>query len=266
MNWIRAAAVLAMGTVPVACGDTVVEPDDTYNRSVAWKGDIDAGQQLDIRGINGSVLVQRASGREAVIEAKIYGPSAEAAEVTVEIVRYAGGVLACARYPDRHGDLLPCSPNNEIWSDVESRNVRVEFTVVIPDDVAFGASIINGSVDADLSGDALAITVNGDINITTDGVAEGMTVNGSIDAAIGATAWGRALQFATVNGSVHVAIRPNVDVTVVGSTVNGNIASDFPLTITRYGTSRQMHGELGAGTWELSLSTVNGNVALREYP
>jgi DUF4097 and DUF4098 domain-containing protein YvlB len=142
--------------------------------------------------------------------------------------------------------------------------VRVEFTIAVPQGIRFIGKTINGAVTADLAGDVSASSVNGNVDVVTTGIAEASTVNGSIDASVGSRDWGRALRFATVNGSVRVAIRRDADVWVEGNTMNGRAAADFPLAITKYGTIQQIRGSLGAGTWGLLMSTVNGDLTLRE--
>ena len=46
-------------------------------------------------------------------------------------------------------------------------------------------------------------------------------------------------------------------------TVNGNISTDFPLTIQGKLNPKHISGTIGSGGRELGLKTVNGNIELR---
>lgn len=265
MNRFPALAVVAIAVSVGACGDAFTGPDGAASRQFRWEGSLAPNETVEIRGVNGGIHARRGSGGRVLVTATIRGTPAEIPEIVVEAVRHADGVTVCARYPDRNGHLIPCLPDGDGRIDIRSNNVHVEFRVEVPDDVTFVGSTVNGPVTAiGLHADVLATTVNGNIDLATEGIAEATTVNGSIAASLGETNWGQTLQFASVNGSVSVTIQRDVDVRVEGSTVNGRIATDFPLTITKWGFSRQIRGSLGAGTWNLLLSTVNGDIALRE--
>lgn len=266
MNRFRAVAVLGIAASMGACADTVTitEPNGTLNRYFHWEGAVAPSQTVEVRGVSGGIRARRVFGHLVVVNAAIYGSAALASEVEVEVVRHADGITVCARYPDQRGRLIPCVPDRDAQGNVDAGNVHVEFTVEIPDSITFVGSTVNGAVEANLHGDVFGSSVNGNIDVVTEGITEASTVNGSIAASLGATNWGRALRFATVNGSVQAAIRRDADVRVEGSTLNGRIAADFPLTITNHGATHQIRGSLGAGTWSLLLSTVNGDIALRE--
>jgi hypothetical protein len=46
--------------------------------------------------------------------------------------------------------------------------------------------------------------------------------------------------------------------------VNGDIVTDFPLTVTGRMSRRGLHGTIGTGGRELGLYTVNGTIRLRK--
>ena len=266
MTTIRALAALGIAAALAAC-DTSVSingPDGELRRSFHWEGTVEVGSTVEVRGVNGSIRAQPASGRTLIVHATIHGSAVLASQVDVQVVEHEDGITVCARYPDRRGRLIACLPDRDSRIDVEARNVRVEFTIDVPDGVTFLPSTVNGEVTADLQGDIVAATVNGNVNLVTEGIAEAATVNGSIAVSLGGTNWGRNLSFTTVNGSIRVAIPDGCDVRVEGSTLNGRISTDFPLTITRDGVVERLRGSLGAGTWNLLLTTVNGDIALRE--
>jgi DUF4097 and DUF4098 domain-containing protein YvlB len=110
--------------------------------------------------------------------------------------------------------------------------------------------------------DVYATTVDGHIDLSTDGQARGTTVNGDVDVSLGQADWSRDLSFVTVNGDVTVRVPTETNAQVTAATVNGSVSSEFGLTIS--GDGRLMTGTLNAGGRLLTLTTVNGDVALLE--
>ena len=71
------------------------------------------------------------------------------------------------------------------------------------------------------------------------------------------------MAFSSVNGRVTVTLPANASADVRASTVNGDIETDFPLTVTGRFGPRNMRGTIGSGGPLLTLSSVNGGVALK---
>ena len=90
-------------------------------------------------------------------------------------------------------------------------------------------------------------TVNGSTTFSTSSYGEASTVNGSIRGAMGASGWSDALAFRTVNGSITLELPPDLSADVRASTVNGEISTDFPLTVTGRVSRRHVAGTIGAG-------------------
>ena len=59
-------------------------------------------------------------------------------------------------------------------------------------------------------------------------------------------------------------VPPNTSADVHASTVNGNIRTDFPLTVQGKFVGRHLDGKIGSGGRELKLNTVNGSIQLRQ--
>jgi DUF4097 and DUF4098 domain-containing protein YvlB len=53
----------------------------------------------------------------------------------------------------------------------------------------------------------------------------------------------------------------NADVTA--KTQNGEISTDFPVTVLRRVSRKQLNGTIGSGGRTLSIKTVNGSIQLR---
>ncbi|HEV3467824.1 MAG TPA: DUF4097 family beta strand repeat-containing protein [Pyrinomonadaceae bacterium] len=230
-----------------------------------WRGALGAGRLVEIKGVNGRVEAQPASGGEVEVVAVKRARRSNPADVRVEVVEHAEGVTICAVYPSREGDgPNVCAPGEGGRMSVRNNDVVVDFTVRVPAGVRFRGKTVNGDVEArNLGGDVEATTVNGSINVSTSGLARAKTVNGSITAAMGRADWADGLEFQTVNGAIDLSFPSGLSAEVEAETVNGDIQTDFPLTVTGRFSKRRLSGTIGGGGRELRLKTVNGSVHIR---
>ena len=148
--------------------------------------------------------------------------------------------------------------------NTQNNDVRVKFTVRVPQGVRFIGRTVNGDIEAaSLTGPVSIKTVNGSASFSTSSYGDAATVNGSVKATLGSSDWTEELDFSTVNGSITIDLPADTSADVRASTVNGDISTDFPLTVTGRFTPRRLSGTIGAGGRALSLETVNGSVQLR---
>jgi hypothetical protein len=233
----------------------------------SWRGSLDRGDDLEIRGINGEITARASSNGEVRVTAiKQEGRRGDADDVTVEVVEHDGRILICAVYPDRDdGRPNRCATGNAYRMNTRDNDTRVHFEVEVPAGVRLVAHNVNGDIDATgLAGDVVARTVNGDIDVSTTGAAAANTVNGSINAAFSGRSVQNDLEFETVNGRIVLEIDGDIDADVRASTVNGGLETDFPLTIRGRWGPRRIEGTLGDGGPRLTLSTVNGGIEIRK--
>src|SRR5437588_4304272 len=199
-----------------------------------WHGRIARGKRLEVKGVNGDVRAVAATGGEAVVNAKKTAHRSDPDEVKIEVVQDSDGVTICAVYPTprraRHENT--CEPGDGWHSSTENNDVKVDFEVQVPAGVEFNGQTVNGEMAAEgLEADVRASTVNGSVRVTTTGLAEASTVNGSVYAQMGRANWTDQLEFSTVNGGITLILPPKLDTEVRANTVNGDIESDYPLTI-----------------------------------
>jgi hypothetical protein len=232
----------------------------------SWRGQLDRGQTLEVRGINGRITAGPASGGQVRVTAiKEEGRRGDMEDVTVEVVEHGGGITICAVYPSRN-DNRPnrCASGDDYRMNVRDNDTRVHFEIEVPAGIMLVARTVNGDIDAnDLGAHVEARTVNGDIDVSTAGSASANTVNGSITAAFAGSSLDDDLEFETVNGSIVLEIDGDVNADVTASTVNGRMETDFPLTISGRWGPRRLNGTIGSGGPDLSLSTVNGAIEIR---
>lgn len=258
-------ALLPAVALLAACGDSTGPDGGSQSRTerFTWSGQVAAGGTVEIRNINGAVRARRGAGPVRV-QALKEGGKDHPSSVRIEVIESAQGVTVCAVYPDVPG-LPPnrCVPG--MGADLSSRanDVSVTFDIELPAGVAFTGVTIAGDVEATgLAGHVRASTLAGDIDISTSATAEATTINGDITAAIGAFAWDRDLSFTAMSGHVTVRIPAQANAVVNGSTLDGSIATDFALRITRLGDWQRLSGTLGSGGRNLNIATTSGNIAL----
>ncbi len=230
-----------------------------------WRGRIEPGKQIEIKGVNGRIRAEPARGDEVEVRARLEGRRSSPESVRIEVVEHAGGVTICAVYPSRDPDRPnECRPGAGGRMDVGRNDVEVEFTVRVPAGVRFVGRNVNGPITAlDLESDVEAHTVNGGVDIVTSGVATASTVNGSIDASLGRARWAGTLEFTTVNGGITLELPDDLSCEVRVTVANGRISSEFPLTIEGRVTPRKLKGTIGSGGGTLVARTVNGGVEIR---
>ncbi len=256
MRSILIAALLSMAAIA-----TAVAQD--FN----WRGRIAQGKRLEIKGVNGDVRAVLASGAEAVVNAAKHSRRSDPDEVEIKVVESDAGITICAVYPTppRARRENNCAPGEEWHSNTENNDVTVDFEVQVPAGVEFNGKTVNGEMSAEgLKADVQASTVNGSVRVTTTGLAEASTVNGSVYVEMGRADWPDELDFSTVNGKITLVLPAKLDTEVRASTVNGDMESDFPMTVSGRFGPRRWRGTIGAGGRSLSLSTVNGEIRLRK--
>jgi DUF4097 and DUF4098 domain-containing protein YvlB len=230
-----------------------------------WRGRLAPGKTVEIKGVNGAIEATLADGDEVEVTATKRGHKSDPGAVHVEAVEHAGGVTVCAVYPDADGGRNECRPGEGGRMRTRNNDTEVHFTVRIPRGVGFSPKTVNGDVEAaELEGDVDAHTVNGSIQVSTTGRAEAETVNGSIRARAGRADWAGDAEFKTVNGSITLTLPSSTGAEVRASTVNGEIETDFPLTVSGRVSRRHLSGTIGGGGRTLEMETVNGSIQLRK--
>jgi DUF4097 and DUF4098 domain-containing protein YvlB len=230
-----------------------------------WTGTLAEGKTLEIHNVNGEIDAEPASGRQIeVVAVKEEGRRGDADEVEIRRVDFEDGVVICAVYPAPRGKPEnTCEPGGGRMN-TQNNDTEVHFRVRVPAGIRLVAHTVNGGVDArGLRSDVDAASVNGGVTVATSGVAEASSVNGAVDVTMGRADWDGVLKFTTVNGALSVTLPGSLDADVRAQTVNGDMESDFPLTVRGKWGPRKMSGTIGRGGRSLVLETVNGEIALR---
>jgi Putative adhesin len=237
-------------------------------REFHWQGKLNPHQVIEIKNINGDIDAKSTSGDQAQVTAEKSGPQAD--QIKIEVVPGKEGVTICAVYPSSvfgGSSSGKCDSGNH-WnsSNVHGESTKVHFTVLVPKNVRFSGRNVNGAINAeDMAAEVRANTVNGSVNVSTSSWAEVNTVNGSVHASMGDAAWNGTLKVASVNGAIELRMPDDLNANVSFKSVNGNMSSDFPLTISNnWPVGHTAKGQVGSGGRELVIETVNGSVQLRK--
>lgn len=232
-----------------------------------WTGKLAPGQRLEIRGVNGDVRATAATDDQVTVTAHKRARHSDPDDVKIEVVPFAGGVAICAVYPTsaRAHEENSCEPGDSWHSSTENNDVRVDFTVAVPKGVEFDGQTVNGEAEAEgLTANVTLATVNGGIQLSTTGYAEARTVNGSIVATLGRADWTGPVEFTTVNGGITLNLPATLNTDIRAETLNGDIDSDFPMTVSGRFGPRRVRATIGSGGRTLELKTVNGSIRLRK--
>jgi len=232
-----------------------------------WTGHLAAGKRLEIKGVNGSIRAMATTGDQIDVSARKTARRSDPDEVEIKVVPFEDGVAICAVYPTprraRHDNS--CEPGDDWSSSTENNDVEVDFTIKLPAGIDFFGRTVNGDLEANsLGADADVSTVNGSVDVSAAGHVEAATVNGSIRASMGRSDWESIAKFTTVNGGITLTLPANLNADVRAETVNGDLETDFPMTVTGKFGPRHMRGTIGSGGRSLELTTVNGSIHLRK--
>lgn len=251
--------------VPGAVAALLLVAATAQAQDFRWQGSIPQGGSIEIKGINGDVKAEPSGSNQVEVVAEKRARRDNPDDVRIDVVPHGSGVTICAVYPSRDGAKPnECAPGTGGRMNVQNNDVTVRFTVRVPAGVTFVGRSVNGEVEAmQLNGDVDLRTVNGSVNFSTTGTARASTVNGSIRGAMGRADWSDTLAIDTVNGSITLTLPQSLSTEVRASTVNGDINSDFQMTVTGRITRRRVEGTIGGGGRTLALDSVNGSITLK---
>ena len=244
----------------------VAVPAAAQSGDFHWTGKLAPGQRLEIKGVIGDIRATAAAGDQVEVTAHKHARRSDPDDVKIEVVPFQGGVAICAVYPTpaRARRENSCEPG-ESHSDTEDNDVQVDFTVAVPKGVEFDGQTVNGDAAAEgLTGNVTLGTINGGIQLSTTGYAEARTINGSIVATLGRADWTGPVEFSTVNGGITLNLPATLNTDIRAETLNGDIDSDFPMTVSGRFGPRHVRATIGTGGRTLDLKTVNGSIRLRK--
>lgn len=232
-----------------------------------WSHRMDGGQILEIRGITGSVLAERAPGATARVTARKRGRPTDLDEVEIRMSETPDGYTVCAIYgrPANGTDCRDPVGHDDHENRNRSIDVEVEFVVQVPAGVEFIGTMVTGDVRAeDLESDVTATSVTGDVVVSTTGSVRANSVSGDLDIEAGRLVGNQ--RFHTVSGDITLYLPPDVDADLRFESLSGDLDADFDLDVSRderRWVGSRVRATLGDGGPSLVLKTVSGDVRLR---
>lgn len=234
-----------------------------------YEARISAGLSIEIKGVNGDLVVEESDGSDVEVVARKTGDLDDPSEVTMSVVEHDRGATICAVYPSGSKDPgASCADGSAEIPSMNGSDVKVDFLVRVPRGVRFVGRTANGKVQAHrVSGGVEAHTVNGNIEIEGTGPAHATSVNGSIHATMRAGQQQES-QLQTVNGNLTLTLASLDPARLFANTTNGGIDMKFPVAETVEESAHHLVAQLGGERTmcqaEIRMRTVNGDIRL-EY-
>jgi hypothetical protein len=288
MKPMRTLQTLLM-TLAVAMPVGAAERSDVVRREIALAPG--SGRAVEIDNVFGGVEVRAGALDRVTVEIRRTASARRESdltlafdEVTLVVEEKAGGVALVQDGPFR------CEARGRERRDRRHRwgNCRWDpdyeldwqWTVTVPPDVDLEVRTVNGgavTIDG-VRGDIFAGNVNGALRLTgLAGEVRAATVNGAI-AAEYAVVPATDASFQTVNGGIEIALPPGSSADVELETMNGELWSDFAVTVAprraeptatrrrghRYRLEHDTVVRIGAGGPRFACTTLNGDIVLRE--
>ena len=257
-------AALALASV-AAAGSLHAQADD--GTTFRWSGTVAAGHRIRLHNMNGDIRVERGSGSKVEVVAERRVNRGDARVVHFEARQTENGdAVVCALWgTDQRctDDGIRGSYTSSGWR--RGNDISVSMRVLVPDGVRTFARSTNGDVVIEgITGETDAATTNGNVNVrTSGGVVNASTTNGSVVARLGRTDGDGPMRFTSTNGSVTVYAPPSLSADVDMATTNGDVITEFPLTVQGRMSRNSVRATLGNGGRSLVVRSTNGSVALK---
>ena len=256
----------------VAVPATGVSAQSEKTSDFKWSSAIAAGRWVNVNNVNGKITVGATGGSTVEVTAVKRWRTGNPDDVRIETRKDGEDIVICALYKDQttcnddHHSNRRGRRSNDRWNN-DDDDVVVDFTVLIPRGTKIAAGAVNGGVVVTgATSDAEISSVNGEVRVETGaGPLRASTVNGSVHARVTTESAMAPMTFSTVNGSVIVEVPSTFGADITMTTVNGELQTDFPMTVQGRLDPHHMTVHVGAaGGPRVTLSTVNGDLELRK--
>ena len=227
--WILLALGLLLMLVSVSVGKAE-QPSAT--RVQKFNGTIAAGQTIHVENVSGDIVASPGKEFSAVVTLTVSAASQAKADEILKKTEIVGN------HDDDGWNLETVWPGrrsggrgNRHGNPCDQCRISARYEIVVPPGVTVELQTVNGDVRvADVDGELNVGTVNGSIDVR--GVRRSLsaqTVNGKVDAIAHALPADAEVSIQTVNGDVTFTLPADAKFDFEASTMNGRIASTFPL-------------------------------------
>jgi len=209
------------------------------------------GSQVEIKAINGSVTIETTSGSTAEVHVIRSARKREDLEYRKVVVEQVGSRFTVRGENDSEGR--------------RHADVRQQVMLKLPRKVDLEVHGINGSVKAaEIEGHGSVSGVNGKVELTqVGGINKISGINGSVSVSV-ARLDQEGMKISGVNGRVDVQFAENLNAEIHASGINGKVETDLPTLLLSEWSRSNFKGKVGSGGPIISVSGVNGKVALKK--
>jgi hypothetical protein len=292
-------AVSALAALATLAGaqSVVGRNDDVWT----WSERVTRGDWFHFASQMGDVTVTEGPGDRVEVRAEKELRRGRADDIGFIVLRDRDGVTICAVYEDADCDQDGVHSHwSQGWRSRDRAGLKV--TIQLPRGVKLQASSGNGDVSvSDASDEVIAtsgngkvrvhgagarvqassgngeVTVegakgpveahsgNGDVSIATSvGPVTANSGNGNLVIAMDELGDRDNMEFTTGNGRIRLSLPSDFAADIDASTGNGEVVSDFPITLTGRLSKSRVRGTIGRGGPRVRLVSGNGQIELRK--
>jgi hypothetical protein len=232
------------------------EYDHSYGHCEIKEQPVPAGGLITVDGRqNGGISIKGWERNDLLVRAKIEtrGPTQAEADSLAQQVRIETvGLNIHAEGPE--------SRDKYQW--------YVSYEIFVPRRSDLSLTANNGGIAInEVAGKINFKTMNGGVSLrAVGGAVEGSTMNGGLMVELAGASWqGEMLNVTTTNGGVTLRVPENYSAHIETRTVNGNVASEFPLNVPmteRGRLPKAITVDVGSGGPTIRAVTTNGGVHL----
>jgi len=261
-----------LAAVCVALSTTLVAQDTGVDRTTVQFSDPNGAKRLQCSLLDGSITVKAHASKEVIVEARGRGRD-----------RRRDAPAGMRRITNIATGLTVEESSNTI-KITAGLNGTTDITVFVPADTSVKLnSTNNGRIEVEgVSGEIDVNNLNGDISITNvSGAVVAHSLNGRLIVSMNQVTPNRAMSFSTLNGNVDVTLPADVKANLKMKSENGDIFSDFEILLKPTTSSpvteasgdkkrykikfdRAMQGTINGGGADMSFTTLNGTIYIRQ--
>jgi hypothetical protein len=226
----------------------------------------------------GSITVKGYAGKEVIVEAQGRSESRSHGRGRAE----AEGMK---RIPNTASGLNVEEENNVISVGTSSLNRPVDLTIQVPFHTSLQLRTVNdGDIKIEqVEGEIEVNDINGAVALTNvSGSVVAHALNGNVVVSLTKVDPAKSMSFSSLNGNIDVTFPPDIKANVAMRSDQGEIYSDFDISMTqaarkpvgedsrgkggayRFRMDKTMNGTINGGGPEMQFKTFNGNIYIRK--
>ncbi|MDX2150183.1 MAG: DUF4097 family beta strand repeat-containing protein [Bryobacteraceae bacterium] len=264
---------LIVSVLAVGCA---MAQDENPDRLTVNFSDPSKPRLLKVDVLQGSITVRGYNGKEAVIEARNRG-----SRRTPPTPPAAGGL----RRITPSGSGLEVEEANNVIK-VETGHMRtVDLVIQVPYETSVKLESTNaGNIEVEgVTGEIDVENTNGNVTVrNVSGAVVAHALNGRVVVVMDKVTGTKPMSFSSLNGDIDVTLPPDVKARVKMKTDNGDIYTDFDVTLApndrkpvvdetagkrgryRVRFDRAVYGTINGGGTEMQFTTLNGRIYIRK--